>query len=207
MPSAFEFGAGKIVDSQDRLSAEADVVVYSRSILPPLLYSDRDGVFPVEATFLSVEVKSRLTASEVEDAIRKAERLRELDYISGVYSDQHQGVAHELVPAIQSIFAFESDMVGKSELERYAEKDPDWLANPKVRSVCVVGRGFWWFDPARCGWLEHPATEERDEVVEFLALASNSLINSLQKRGRPRFGQSVFGDRPIHLITMPFDTT
>jgi hypothetical protein len=73
-----EIGSGKIVDSEGSLSAETDLVIYSRSTLPPYAYGHSIGVFPVESCIYAIEVKSTLTASEVRGSIEKAQILRRL---------------------------------------------------------------------------------------------------------------------------------
>lgn len=200
LPAPFEIGTGKIVDSNGVQSAETDVIVYSKSVLPPILYSPRDGVFPAEACFLALEVKSRLSAAELDDTIGKAKRLREISYIPGVHSLDHEAIPHGLTPVISALFAFDSDLVGKSELDRYAERDPDWQENPLVRAICVVGRGYFWFSLERAAWIVHPATDDAEEVVEFLALASNTCVHSLQRRGRPRLGKYLMTERRLDVV-------
>lgn len=200
LPAPFEIGTGKIVDANGVQSSETDIVVYSKSVLPPILYSSRDGIFPVEACFLALEVKSCLSATELDDTIGKAKRLRELSYIPGVHSPDHQPIAHKLTPVISALFAFESDLTGKSELERYAERDPDWMQNPLIRAICVAGRGYFWFSLEREAWIVHPATDDAEEVVEFLALASNTCVHSLQGRGRPRLGKYLMTDRRLDIV-------
>lgn len=197
LPSPFEIGTGKIVDSYGAQSAETDIIVYSKSILPPILYSARDGIFPVEASFLALEVKSRLTSFELDDAMTKASRLRKLSYISGLHSPSHEAIAHELTPVISVVFAFGSDLVSKDELERYSERDPEWKSNPLIRAICVIGHGYWWFNKERSSWIVHPPTPDLEEVVEFLALASNTAIYSLKRRGQPRLGKYLMTDRSL----------
>ena len=46
LPAPFEIGTGKLVDANGTQSAETDIIVYSKSVLPPILYSSRDGIFP-----------------------------------------------------------------------------------------------------------------------------------------------------------------
>jgi hypothetical protein len=87
LPMSFDLGTGTIVDALGQKSGQTDIVVYSREILPRILYSERDGVFPVEASLFAIEVKSRLTADEVRDAIGKAERINNLAYMSGRYDE------------------------------------------------------------------------------------------------------------------------
>jgi hypothetical protein len=200
LPAPFEIGTGKRVDSNGVQSAETDVIVYSKSVLPPILYSARDGVFPAEACFLALEVKSCLTATELDNTIGKAKRLRELSYIPGVHSSDHRAISHGLTPVISALFSFESDLTGKSELDRYAERDPDWRDNPLVRAICVVGRGYFWFSLERAAWIVHPATDDSEEVVEFLALASNTCVHSLQRRERPRLGKYLMTERRLDVV-------
>ena len=137
-----------------------------------------------------MEVKSRLTATELKETLEKAKRLRSLSYLPGIHSAGHQAIPHTLTPVISALFAFESDIKDKSELERYAEHDPEWLQNPLLRAICVVGRGYFWFSLERKGWFVHPATDNAEEVVEFLALASNTSVYSLKRRGQPRLGKN-----------------
>ena len=49
LPAGFEVGTGKIVDNSGHQSDEVDLVIYNRGVLPPVMYSERDGVFPVES--------------------------------------------------------------------------------------------------------------------------------------------------------------
>jgi len=200
LPEPFQLGTGKIVDAYDVQSSETDIIVYSKSVLPPILYSSRDGIFPAEACFLALEVKSRLTATELDDAINKAKRLRELSYTPGIHSLVHQPLAHNLTPVISALFAFESDLTGKSELERYAERDQDWMQNPLIRAFCIVGRGYFWFSPEQKAWIVHPATDDAEEVLEFLALASNTCVYSLEQRGRPRLGKYLMTNRHYDIV-------
>lgn len=203
LPSQFKIGTGKIVDCNGAQSAETDVVVYNDSLLPSILYSERDGIFPVEACFLAMEVKSRLTAGELDDAIAKAARLRSLSYQSGMFNDEHEALPHELTPAINALFAFKSDLTGKSELDRYAERDPDWKSNPLLRAICVAGHGYWWFHSKKNRWFEHAPNQNSEEIVEFLALAANTVIHSSSRRGAPRLGKYLIGgDRPVKIVPM-----
>ena len=61
LPSGFEIGTGKICDRKGEQSNETDLIIYDKGILPPVMYSERDGVFPIEACFYSIEVKSKST--------------------------------------------------------------------------------------------------------------------------------------------------
>lgn len=187
LPMSFAVGSGTIVDAAGKSSAETDVVIYSRELLPPILYSERDGVFPVEATLFAIEVKSRLSASELQDAVQKARRINSLTYMSGYYDDRGNPELH-LVRKIQPfLFAFSSDLTrgGKTELQRYREVDP--VDDAAIPNICVVGNGCWLQEDTG-GWLHQSGTEDHQEVVFALATIINSLHRILSSRGQPRLG-------------------
>ena len=65
-----------ITDSQGCQSDRTDLVIYNPNLLPPFLYetNGREGVFPVEASFYAIEVKSRVTADKMKDGSSLARR-------------------------------------------------------------------------------------------------------------------------------------
>lgn len=103
----FDIGTGKITDFEGNQSAETDIVIYSRNILPPIMYSERDGIFPIEACFYALEVKSKVTSEEIADSVQKAATLWQIKSLAP---------GNGIVPAL---FAFDTDLAvgGKSELE------------------------------------------------------------------------------------------
>lgn len=188
LPGAFKIGTGKIVDAWDGQSAETDLIIYSRNVLPPVLYSERDGVFPIEACFYAIEVKSVVTAQEIDDTIRKMRQLRTLKYRSGEY-ENGRPLDHQLHPVVPTLFGFESDVSGsKSEWTRYIERDEEWKTNPAVRAICVLGKGYWRYTGPPDNWRFHEPTTKHDEVIDFLSGIANTLPDALVSRGRPRLG-------------------
>ena len=179
LPSGFEIGTGKICDRDGKLGSETDLIIYSKSILPPIMYSERDGVFPIDACFYAIEVKSQATASEVKDAIQKAEELLTLNYPKPEYEPKNLSI---VIPAF---FAFGSDLsgFGITELQRYAKYDPEWNTDPVLRVICVVGQGYWYFNYKNGYWKFLPPTQTYDEVIDLVSGVVNTLAEArLQTR-------------------------
>lgn len=186
LPSAFDIGTGKIVDRNAFLSAEVDLVIYNRALLPALMYSDRDGIYPIESTYYAFEIKSESTAANLVDAIEKAQQVNALDHSR---KESYQG---NKSPAVSVFFAFDSDLslAGKSEFKRYQELDPAWKDDPVIRVICVVGRGYWYF-AADNRWLYQPATSTFDEVLILVSHTVNTLVQRPIASNRPA---PLFGD-------------
>lgn len=203
LPQHLTIGTGKLVDYRGILSPEIDLVLADTTILPPVLFAERFGVFPVESVAYAVEVKSRLTASNLEESIEKATKLRELQYSPG-YFVADRGLAHTLQPVMPVLFAFDSDLsvTGKTELNRYREKDPGPYEVPALRAFCIRGKGYWWFkgDPPNRGWMFHAPTDEFDEVIDFLGGIINSLPSVLGSRGSPRIGKYLILEVRVQVL-------
>lgn len=193
-------GTGKIIDHKGFQSQQTDVILYSKVILPSLLYSNRtdDGLFPAETSLYAIEVKSKSTSVEIRDAIEKARTLRELEYTSGLYDALGRPIQHAVPRVVPAFFAFDSDLAkeGKSELERYIQLDPDAELSPLVPVICVVGKGYWYFRRndsidgiSICRWTYWAPTEGHDEVIGFLSGILNTIPDMVAARLRPRFGQ------------------
>jgi hypothetical protein len=192
LPGGFEIGTGKICDREGHQSPETDPIIYNRTILPPILYSERDGIFPVEACFYSIEIK---------DAIRKGQEILGLNY-EIPEPDLAPGIEVVSKPVLLSLFGFNSDLTnsGITEIERYAKYDPNWNINPVLRVICVVGKGYWYFRFAVSCWVIHPTTEAHDEVVDFVGGISNSLATKLDVRKGQQLGGYLIKQRPTQVV-------
>lgn len=190
LPFGLEIGTGKVIDNGSYQSRQIDLIIYSRSILPSLMYSESEGMFPAESCFYAIEVKSRTSASEIRDAIAKADSLRRIRYLPGAYDSESRPKNHRFTPIIPAFFAFDSDLrkTGKSELERYQELDPNFRNKPSLVAICVVGRGYWYYRAIDKKWISHPPTPDYDEVVDFLSGVINTIPDAMASRGHPRLG-------------------
>lgn len=125
IPSKYEISKGVIENAHGEQSNETDIIIYDNEILPPYINNDLAFV-PVEAVTYNIEVKSTLTAKELETTI---EKFRKFHSIGGGS------------PTV--LFAFSSD-AKKSELNRYYQKDVNFLTNPAISVLCVSDKCYYY---------------------------------------------------------------
>jgi uncharacterized protein DUF6602 len=202
VPPYVELGSGKIADSEDHLSAEVDVVIYSAATLPPLLLDVGFGVYPAEACIYAIEVKSRLTAEQLRDAINKQRQLQQLRYLPSALNQVYQPIGNASPPVIPALFAFGSDLIDKGELDRYRELDPEADTRPAIPVLCVAGRGYWWYKPNEPAekWINHLPTDDNEEVIDFLGGVANTIPDQIFLKGRPRFGHYILRPREFRKL-------
>lgn len=156
LPPYLGLGHGVVVTAFDQQSTEQDVVVFNRNTVPSLVLDEENGLFPLEAVLFSIEVKSVLTSAELSSAHEKAKGLRPLFHVPKGEPPEH------IIPCL---FAFDSDLKEKDELQRYKEIADD--GPPELRAICVVGRGCWYWQGNQ--WISTQATSTYSEVLEFVA--------------------------------------
>lgn len=191
IPKYVGIGTGKLTDSMGNLSSEQDIVLYVHDILPPLLFDEKVGLFPVESALIAIEVKNQSTAKNVRETVEKAKRsIVELKYTSGEYAESHQVEKYSMKMVLNLYFAFGTDLSGngKSELDRYREYDPEADTNPAIKSICVIGQGYWWFNQHERRWMKNITLSKNEEVIDFVAGVVNTIPSLVLQKGKPRIG-------------------
>jgi len=185
----FQVGTGTIVDKHGKPSTETDLIIYSKKLLPPILYSERFGTFPLDCCLATVEIKSKLTSTELKKTIKNASIMQKLKYSSYRLDNKTKRLSTAVVT--RTLFAFESDLSQKNEFERYQESDSGWQKCPVIKSFCVIDRGMWVFNTPKQNWYFMEATDEHEEVICFLVNMVEHLESVFDSRGTPRISNYV----------------
>lgn len=130
LPTYLNVGNGEIHDKNGNISNQTDLVIYNKDILPPILFDNELGIYPIEAIVYAVEIKSTSTRKEVKSTVDKFKKLRELEYKNKV--------------GLRKVyFAYKSNLKNGSELERYSQLDN--LIDPCIQIICVIGDGYYFY--------------------------------------------------------------
>ena len=170
LPADYVVGTGLVVSAYREVSKQLDVVACDRRLVPPVLFESTCGIFPLEATLFTVEVKSTLNATELKAAHDSAVLLSKFQHAPPVGSTRWDP-EHKIEHVVPYLLAFASDLAvdGKSEIERYDEARGS--EEPALRGICVVGRGFWFWSEER--WNQWNFAVQASEIVALVASIAN----------------------------------
>jgi hypothetical protein len=195
LPSDVGIGTGNIATAAGELSHQQDVIIYNRRILPPVLFEETTGVFPVESVLATVEIKTTLTATELRSAYDAAKIIQHYSYLSGGrIKEGEQPSSHDVKKANSTIFALNSDLTvrGKTELERLTELYTG--DDPPVRAICVSGRGYWFYAD---DWCYIAANDEHQETMSFIVGLIDMLFEVGLSRQQPGLVAYLMDNPPI----------
>jgi hypothetical protein len=192
IPIHIGLGTGEIVTAHGQHSSQQDVVMYDTRVLPPFLADPSVGLFPLESVLYAIEVKSTLTADGLRQAHDSAQQIDEFDYEPGFHSFFNEPVESPIWQVIPTLFAFDSDLnpQGRNEIDRYRDIEK---GEPPLKAICVVGRGYWYWDAYREEWGVWPRTYEFEEVVGYLSGVMNTYGRIALTRGFPPLQQYFTG--------------
>jgi len=78
LPRSLGIGTGIIIDSDGRRSKQMDIILYDAINQPTVLAQTSQTIFPVECTFLALEVKTTLDEDELTDCAEKKASITKL---------------------------------------------------------------------------------------------------------------------------------
>jgi hypothetical protein len=190
LPSDIGVGTGQIIDCyKSPMSPQIDIILYDKSILPPVLLDDRLGIFPIESVLYTIEIKTKLNASELASAHLAAQKIAKFGYLPGLKDELGKDKNHSIEKARSVVFALGSDLsgTGLNEAQRYKNFYGEGDAN--LRAICVVGRGYWYDDGNH--WIECQPADEFDEVLAFIGGVTNTYKEVSKSRHNPLLGHYV----------------
>jgi len=177
LTQSYRCGTGKVIDSNQGISDQIDLVVYDRKVVPPILITPDLGLFPIECVRYVFEVKSRLTAAEIRDADKKFDSVARLIAFPKKNAD---GSITGSASVSTVLLAFDSDISG-NELDRYLKHADPTRSTPACVALCVLGKGYWFFDGATKRW-HGGATRTGDAAFTEFAYFITGFMNTLAQQ-------------------------
>lgn len=193
LPSDVGVGTGQIIESyRGLLSNQVDVILYDKSILPPALYDEQTGIFPIEAVLYAIEVKTTLDSTGLQIAHESAKRLNSFCYLPGLTNADGTARNHKIEHARSAIIALNSDLLRQSEAKRYHRIYSRNKEKPFLRAICVIGKEYLYDNGEN--WVTVSPHREFDEVLAFLGGVTNTYKDVSRSRHQPRLGNYIIPD-------------
>jgi hypothetical protein len=150
LPRSFSVTQGEVVDFRGHHSTQLDVIVYDSQRNCPLLAKTEQSLLPAEALLSVIEVKSILTANELDACYKAAAKIRSLKPFKGKFVGARDGgepVQEHECRYFHTIFAYDTNLNGKDWLNREWERIQEAANKAKVKPdvierIIVLNRGI-----------------------------------------------------------------
>lgn len=167
LTESFRVNSGKIIDSEGNQSRQVDLIIYRKKLIPPILISPELGFFPVESVKYAIEVKSKVTSSNLKDCIENFKSIQNL-------KSYPKSMEHPLPVTV--LFGFDSD-INSSDLTRLSK---NIYKNSPLTTVCILGKGYWLFDQKNQNFFGKDTRKSEKKFSEFCNFITG-LMNTLSQ--------------------------
>jgi len=220
LPADIGVASGILISAFDQgQSGQQDIIVFNKRILPPILFERGPAIVPAESALISIEVKSRLTSTELQLAHESAKTVRGLDMHSGTRDANGKWIDVRSSAVSSIVLALDTDLAigGKTEVQRYKEQlgqDQSMLAG-----ICVAGRGSWWptervihdrpsgtyfkedETPITGEWREVSSDVDHSEILELIGGILDLAQRIGTSRGQPPLSSYLKPNDDSHDVT------
>jgi len=144
LPKRFRAGSGFILDSNNQLSHQCDVIVYDQLLSPVYRASENALILPNHHVAAVIEVKSKLTKPQLQDALDKIKLAKSLNKPEPTDFDlPSTGSPIKTYRTLGIVFAFDADTslesLGKNLVEMHKSVDSDhWIDFVVVLDVGIL---------------------------------------------------------------------
>ncbi len=164
LPQGFKIGTGKVSDSSGNLSSQCDIIIYNNAVFPPVLFSEKKGIFPIESVAYIIEVKTTLNATELKTTQKKYDKIKkeltcDLPYV---------------------LFAFNSDLSNRDADWKRIKKHIEKHDRDSINIFCIVDRLYAFLSNGK--WEAYPTDSDFSETISLIIGILNTLMNWNQKR-------------------------
>ncbi|MDR6946405.1 hypothetical protein J2Y39_000985 [Pseudomonas sp. 2957] len=138
LPFNYGIGSGIVIDRSGKQSVQADIIIYDKRAMPPLLESSGRGVYLIDSVVRVIEVKSNIRKSSLDQFAEMIECFNPANPQGlklASHGKLHGGVGYYPVCAM---FGFQSDYRGFAD---------ECARNPVIEKsqslICIDGVGLW----------------------------------------------------------------
>lgn len=175
----FDIGSGVIINKNGIPSNQTDIIIYDNRIVPPFIKEQQIGVYPAESVIATIEVKSRLTKSELLKSEKSAKKLHE-----EVYNPEFTNYEDlKDVKPLCSIIGFYGS--GARELSR-ENNGKKWLEQKidHLILICLINR-YSWIKFNGKGWVYGPKDKKtNEETKRFISVLLDNIRTQSEIRLR-----------------------
>ncbi|MBB5372523.1 DUF6602 domain-containing protein [Acidocella aromatica] len=192
LPSDIGIGTGQLIEqTHGTLSGQIDIILYDKRILPPALYDERTGIFPIESALYAIEVKTCLDVKGIQQAHENALQISKFNLLPGLHNNDGTPQHHRVERTRYAIFALSSNLNGKrqNEADRYKRIYQGLGEFPHIRAICVAGKEYW-YDNSR-QWISIQSENDFDDILSFIGGVINTYQSIAESRHFPRLGYYI----------------
>lgn len=182
LPKRFAAGSGFIIDQQNNISPQTDVIIYDALNSPIYRHGPNALILPNDNVAATIEVKSSLSKSELEDAAKKTASIKRLSKIPVTNVDQPVTFSSLITTnTLGIVFAYDSITSLETLADNLRGINQDLPYDQWIDIIVVLDKGAIGytiqnpFEQGFAGWFAGVASQEFPVLPLYVHLIKEDL--------------------------------
>lgn len=160
LPEKYSITSGIIIDNNQNQSKQQDFIIHDAFNCPSFFKTESNSILPIESVYATIEIKSTLDYSTLEQSVKNVESVRKLNklpnrnIISNIYND---------VYPLGFVFAYSSKYSLEQIQKKLFELNKDIDGRYQTSIICILDKGLIF-------------NVNKENVTEFTIIPSNDTI-------------------------------
>lgn len=179
LPSHFGIGSGQIVDKWDRFSPQADIIIYDKRKIPPIIEENGLGIYFIDSVHRAIEIKSNLNTDGMHQTLNLAWSLHPDNPLGLKTAKKGKLVDGKSNYPLVSCFSYKQSI---TDLDKALSK---WDVTENIPSVmfCLPDTGFYMYCSQSKKYNKLIANGKVDTTATYLTLFLNCIEDEAASRG------------------------
>ncbi len=179
LPPHFGIGSGQIVDRWDTFSPQADIIIYDKRKIPPIIEQNGLGIYFIDSVHRAIEVKSNLDKLGMHQTLDLSWSLCP-DNPNGlrIVKRGNLGNGHTNYPLV-SCFAY------KQSLKDLDKALSQWKTSKVIpnASFCLPDTGYFRYDREQKKYIARPTNGKVETTATYLSFYLTCIEEEAASRG------------------------
>ncbi|WP_159513901.1 MULTISPECIES: DUF6602 domain-containing protein [Enterobacter] len=178
LPSHFGIGSGQLVDRWDRFSPQADIIIYDKRKIPPIIEQNGLGIYFIDSVHRVIEVKSDLDTKGMHQTLDLAWAIHP-DNPNGLKTAKNGKLEENKTNyPLVSCFSYKQSI---SDLDSALAK---WTVTVNIPNVmfCLPEAGFFNYVRSSNSFIKLPSTDKIDTTSLYLTMFLNCIEDEAASR-------------------------
>ncbi len=139
LPEKYSISSGIVIDNNQHQSKQQDFIIYDAFNCPSFFKTDSNSILPIESIYATVEIKSILDYSTLEQSVKNVESVRQLSKLpnkNGIYNLYDNAYPLGFVLAYSSNYSLEQIQKRLFELNKKVD------GNNQISIICILDQGL-----------------------------------------------------------------
>lgn len=139
LPEKYSITSGIIIDNNQNQSRQQDFIIHDAFNCPSFFKTESNSILPIESVYATIEIKSTLDYSTLEQSVINVESVRKLDKL--INRNIIRNIYNEVYP-LGFVFAYSSNYSLEQIQKKLFELNKGIDAKYQISIVCILDKGL-----------------------------------------------------------------